>query len=201
MWWIALYLPQWPLEALGAPRPDAVEEAGGLVCVGAAAAQAGVRPGMGRAAAELCLPGLKLRLTNRIPLARGLGSSAAAVVAGLLAAERLHENLSLALLRLLFYGRLQICEIQSLRAEHEHNPVWDGRGKRQLAKQRIGRPFFARHMVEPVDNNDCSDPVAVEAFTSLPHQDAELFAALMQRVTAKTKSNQTAVAQLRADVG
>ena len=49
-------------------------------------------------------------------------------------------------------------------------------------------------MVEPVDDDDRSDPVAVEAFTSLPHQDAELFAALMQRVIAKTKSSQTAVA-------
>ena len=56
-------------------------------------------------------------------------------------------------------------------------------------------------MVEPVDDDDCSDPVAVEAFTSLPHQDAELFAALMQRVIAETKSNQTTVAQLRADIG
>ena len=56
-------------------------------------------------------------------------------------------------------------------------------------------------MVEPVDDDDCSDPLAGEAFTSLPHHDAELFAAFMQRVIAKTKSNQTAVAQLRADVG
>src|SRR6185312_11297501 len=53
---------------------------------------------------------------------------------------------------------------------------------------------------EPVDDDNCSGPVAVEAFTSLPHQDAELFAALMQRLIAKTKSNQTAVAQLSADV-
>ncbi len=56
-------------------------------------------------------------------------------------------------------------------------------------------------MVEPVDDDDCSDPVSVEAFTSLLYQDAELLSALMQRVIAKTKSSQTAVAQLRADVG
>ncbi|MFM8511692.1 MAG: hypothetical protein ACKOCU_15475 [Betaproteobacteria bacterium] len=88
MWWIALYLPQWPLEALGAPRPDAVEEAGGLVCVGAAAAQAGVRPGMGRAAAELCLPGLKLRPRDPVQEARALRTLA-------LAALRFSPNLQL----------------------------------------------------------------------------------------------------------
>ncbi|MCY1375495.1 hypothetical protein D9M69_629140 [compost metagenome] len=95
---------------------------------------------------------------------------------------------------MLSYGGLQIREIQPLRAEDEHNPVGDGSGKRQLAQKRIGRPLFARHMVEPVDDDDCSDPVAVEAFTSLLYQDAELLSALMQRVVAKTKSKQTAVA-------
>ncbi|MNX34511.1 hypothetical protein D3C86_647560 [compost metagenome] len=56
-------------------------------------------------------------------------------------------------------------------------------------------------MVESVDDDDRSDPVAVEAFPGLPHQDAELFAPLMQRVIAKTQPDQTAVAQLRADIG
>lgn len=88
MWWIALYLPQWPLEALGAPRPDAVEDAGCLVCVGAAAAQAGVRPGMTRATAELCLPGLKLRPRQPEQEARALRTLA-------LAALRFGPNLQL----------------------------------------------------------------------------------------------------------
>jgi homoserine kinase len=38
------------------------------------------------------LPGLRLRCTNRIPQARGLGSSAAAIVAGVLAARGLIED-------------------------------------------------------------------------------------------------------------
>ena len=61
MWWIALYLPQWPLEALGAPAPDAVEENGCIVCLNAASAEAGVRTGMSVPAAEARLPGLKVR--------------------------------------------------------------------------------------------------------------------------------------------
>ncbi len=39
--------------------------------------------------AERRLPGLKLRQVNRIPLSRGLGSSAAAIVGGLVAAQQL----------------------------------------------------------------------------------------------------------------
>lgn len=88
MWWIALYLPQWPLEALGAPRPEAVEDASGLVCVGAVAAQAGVRPGMSRAAAELCRPGLKLQPRQPEQEARALRTLA-------LAALRFSPNLQL----------------------------------------------------------------------------------------------------------
>src|SRR3712207_1706413 len=41
------------------------------------------------AARDRPVPGLRLRLTNRIPLRRGLGSSAAAVVGGLLAGNAL----------------------------------------------------------------------------------------------------------------
>jgi protein ImuB len=88
MWWIALYLPQWPLEALGTPRPDAVEDAGSLLCVGAAAAQAGVRPGMSRAAAELCWSGLKLRPRQPEQEARALRTLA-------LASLRFSPNLQL----------------------------------------------------------------------------------------------------------
>lgn len=127
MWWIALYLPQWPLEALGAPRPDAVEEAGGLVCVGAAAAQAGVRPGMGRAAAELCLPGLKLRPRDPEQEARALRTLA-------LAALRFSPNLQLrpdgllievqASLRL-FGGPLRLWQrFQQLIASYEVSAHW-----------------------------------------------------------------------------
>ena len=61
MWWIALYLPQWPLEALGAPAPDAVEENGCIVCLNSTSAEAGVRVGMSVPAAEVRLPGLKVR--------------------------------------------------------------------------------------------------------------------------------------------
>jgi len=60
MWWIALYLPQWPLEALGVPTLDAVEDGGGIVCLGPAAAQAGVCLGMSVPAAQARLPQLKV---------------------------------------------------------------------------------------------------------------------------------------------
>ena len=60
MWWIALYLPQWPLEALGTPRPEAVEEGGHIIGVAPAAAQAGVQLGMSLPAAEVRRPGLKV---------------------------------------------------------------------------------------------------------------------------------------------
>ncbi len=43
-------------------------------------------------ALQVELPGLRLRCTNRIPQARGLGSSAAAIVAGVLAARGLIED-------------------------------------------------------------------------------------------------------------
>lgn len=44
------------------------------------------------ACGETRLPGLKLRQLNRIPTSRGLGSSAAAIVAGLLAAQKLLDR-------------------------------------------------------------------------------------------------------------
>ncbi|MBO2448190.1 homoserine kinase [Actinomadura barringtoniae] len=59
---------------------------------GAAAAAAGVAAAAAQAAAGRlgAPPGLRLRCTNRIPHSRGLGSSSAAIVAGIVAARRLH---------------------------------------------------------------------------------------------------------------
>ena len=79
MWWIALYLPQWPLEALGPPLPDAVEEGGHIVSLGAVAAQAGVRVGMSLPAAELRCPGLKVKPRQPDQEARALRTIALAV--------------------------------------------------------------------------------------------------------------------------
>lgn len=80
MWWIALYLPQWPLEALGTPAPDAVEEGGRILCPGPQAAQAGVHPGMSVAAAQAHLPGLQLRARQPEQEARALRAIALAVM-------------------------------------------------------------------------------------------------------------------------
>jgi protein ImuB len=88
MWWIALYLPQWPLEALGTPLPDAVEEGGHIICVGPAAAQAGVHLGMSLPAAEVRRPGLKV-------LARRPEQEAQALRMIAMAALRFSPNLHL----------------------------------------------------------------------------------------------------------
>jgi protein ImuB len=88
MWWIALYLPQWPLEALGIPLPDAVEEGGHIICVGPVAARAGVHRGMSLPAAELRLPGLKV-------LARRPQQEAQALRMIAMAALRFSPNLHL----------------------------------------------------------------------------------------------------------
>ena len=80
MWWIALYLPQWPLEALGTPPPDAVEEGGAVVCRGRLAAQSGVHPGMSLAAAQARMPGLVWRSRRPELEAQGLRAIALAVM-------------------------------------------------------------------------------------------------------------------------
>jgi hypothetical protein len=95
---------------------------------------------------------------------------------------------------LLSYCGLQIREIQPLRAEDEDNPFGMAAGRGSSPSSELVGRSSRGHMVEPVDDDDCSDPVAVEAFTSLLYQDAELLSALMQRVVAKTKSKQTAIA-------
>ncbi|MDA8336910.1 MAG: homoserine kinase [Peptococcaceae bacterium] len=60
--------------------------------------------------AGLPVPGLKIRLVNQIPVARGLGSSAAAVVGGLMAANRLAG------------GAVQAREIMSIATAMEGHP-------------------------------------------------------------------------------
>ncbi|MFM2186056.1 MAG: hypothetical protein RIR43_628 [Pseudomonadota bacterium] len=60
MWWIALYLPQWPLEALGPAAPHGVEEGGRLVCLGPAAVRAGIERGMSVTAARARLPDIRV---------------------------------------------------------------------------------------------------------------------------------------------
>jgi len=59
----------------------------GTAGAAAAAAAAAAGSGRGRPGAP---PGLSLRCTNRIPHSRGLGSSSAAIVAGIVAARHLH---------------------------------------------------------------------------------------------------------------
>ncbi len=80
MWWIALYLPQWPLEALGAPAPDAVADAGLIVCCSPLAVQAGIQPRMSVAAAQARWPGIRVALRQPDQEARALRTMVLAVL-------------------------------------------------------------------------------------------------------------------------
>lgn len=84
MWWIALYLPQWPLEALGSPAPQGVpqgiEEGGHLVCLCPAAREAGIHAGMSVAAAQARMPHIQVRARQPDQEAKALRTLALAAL-------------------------------------------------------------------------------------------------------------------------
>jgi len=127
--------------------------------------------------------GVQFEMTSQIPLARGLGSSAAAIVAGLMAADHMYE---LALTREEIYRRAVAIE------GHPDNVAAAIYGGLVLCPRREGDELPAPVRIEP--------PEGVEAVVVIPHDEvstAEARAALPAEVPfADAVSNVAAASQL-----
>ena len=146
-------------------------------------------------------PGLALRCANRIPHGRGLGSSAAAIVSGMLAARALTDGGA---------GRLPLDAVLRLASRPGRPPGQRGRVPVRRADDRVDRrrrgggdPAAPLHSVVPVVLV-APEPLATETARgvlpeSVPHADAAANAARSALLVAALTSAPSALLEATRD--